>query len=83
VFSEDLNTLNRFWIQNPESTMVDTLKFATKNCFLSNPVTQKELDEILEEYDKFNNRRIKKFDKRFFEKGEAPTGSNPFMTDFD
>jgi hypothetical protein len=85
MFSEDLNSINAFWIKNPEATMVDTLKFAMGNCFLSDPIKQEEIDKILEEYDKFSKRRWKKIEEadHWSKDYESPLGSNPFMENFE
>jgi hypothetical protein len=65
--------------------MVETLRYALSEHLVSNPPVQKDIDKILEEYDKFKSRRTIKLEEpaHWSTPYESPIGSNPFMEDFD
>jgi hypothetical protein len=81
MFMEDINKLNTFWLENPETDIKMTFKFAEQNCFLSNPLNQNDIDRILKEYEIFHNRRVRKMEEpsHWSKPYESPLGSNPFM----
>jgi hypothetical protein len=63
--------------------MVETLRYAASEMMIKNITNQKDIDKIIEEYDKFSNRRMRALDEpaHWDTPYESPIGSNPFMED--